>query len=79
MLTTCIKNKKPSPTYRVAFLLSISPNEFTKLCDVQIAQTLRPNCLRAKYGKSSLLNAVHCTDSPEDGVLECQYFFQTLG
>jgi nucleoside-diphosphate kinase len=56
--------------------------KFRDLCgpfDVQIAKTLRPHCLRAKYGKNSLFNALHCTDCPEDGVLECQYFFQTLG
>ncbi|KAF1332027.1 Nucleoside diphosphate kinase, partial [Globisporangium splendens] len=46
--------------------------------DVQIAQALRPASLRAKFGKSSLFNAVHCTDCPEDGVLESQFIFHAL-
>lgn len=54
---------------------------FREICgpvDVQIAQTLRPTSLRARFGKSNLHNAVHCTDCPEDGVLECHYIFQSI-
>lgn len=36
----------------------------------EIARHLRPNSLRALYGKNKIQNAVHCTDLPEDGVLE---------
>ncbi len=48
--------------------------------DVEIAQALRPHTIRAKYGKKDKreLNAVHCTDLPDDGVLESHYFFETL-
>lgn len=46
--------------------------------DVQIAQALRPASLRAKLGKTNLLNAVHCTDCVEDGVLESQFIFHSL-
>ena len=46
--------------------------------DVQVARVLRPGTLRAIHGKNTLWNAVHCTDCPEDGVLECQYFFTAL-
>lgn len=46
--------------------------------DVQVARVLRPTSLRATLGKSSVLNAVHCTDCPEDGVLESQFVFHTL-
>lgn len=45
--------------------------------DVQIARALRPQSLRAKYGKSGLCNATHCTDMPEDGELESQFLFAT--
>jgi len=47
--------------------------------DVEIAQVLRPKSLRAQFGQDNAHNAVHCTDMPEDGLLECQYIFETLG
>ncbi|XP_040582005.1 nucleoside diphosphate kinase homolog 7 [Lepeophtheirus salmonis] len=46
--------------------------------DPTLCKTLRPHSLRAKYGRSKDHNAVHCTDLPEDGVLELEYFFQIL-
>jgi nucleoside-diphosphate kinase len=33
---------------------------------------------RARFGNDITHNAVHCTDLPEDGEMECRYFFQTL-
>lgn len=36
----------------------------------EISRHLRPTTLRALYGKDKVKNAVHCTDMPEDGVLE---------
>ncbi|KAJ3316049.1 Nucleoside diphosphate kinase 7 [Boothiomyces sp. JEL0838] len=38
--------------------------------DPVLAKQLRPDSLRAKYGVDKVKNAVHCTDLPEDGVLE---------
>mmetsp|Transcript_3201 Transcript_3201/g.4519 ORF Transcript_3201/g.4519 Transcript_3201/m.4519 type:complete len:370 (+) Transcript_3201:85-1194(+) len=46
--------------------------------DVEMAKELRPNTIRAKYGLDRILNAVHCTDLPEDGISECQYFFDLM-
>lgn len=46
--------------------------------DPEIAKALRPTTIRAKFGGDRVRNAVHCTDLAEDGVLECQYFFQIL-
>ncbi len=46
--------------------------------DPEMARTLRPNSLRAKYGVTPIDNAVHCTDLPQDGGLESTYFFETL-
>ena len=46
--------------------------------DPEMARSLRPTTLRAKFGLDRIRNAVHCTDLAEDGVLECQYFFQIL-
>lgn len=50
-----------------------APQTFRELCgpaDPEIARYLRPNTLRALYGKDKVKNAVHCTDLPEDAVLE---------
>ncbi|XP_013878494.1 nucleoside diphosphate kinase homolog 7 [Austrofundulus limnaeus] len=58
-----------------------APRTFREFCgpaDPEIARHLRPNTLRALYGKDKVRNAVHCTDLPEDGVLEVQYFFKIL-
>ena len=46
--------------------------------DPAIAKTIRPNSLRAVFGKNLVQNGVHVTDLQEDGVLECQYFFTIL-
>jgi nucleoside-diphosphate kinase len=54
---------------------------FRELCgpfDPSIAKQLRPNSIRARFGLDRVCNAVHCTDLPEDGQLEVQYFFHTL-
>lgn len=46
--------------------------------DPEIAKNLRPNTLRAMFGIDKIKNAVHCTDLPEDGTLESEYFFSIL-
>ena len=46
--------------------------------DPAVAQRIRPNTIRAKFGTTKVMNAIHCTDLPEDGVLESQYFFGIL-
>ncbi|CAK1540108.1 unnamed protein product [Leptosia nina] len=55
--------------------------EFRKLCgprDPDLARQLYPDSIRAQYGKTILHNAVHCTDLPEDGETEVEYFFKLL-
>ena len=55
--------------------------KFRKLCgpvDPELAKYLRPNTLRAKYGKDKIQNALHCTDLPDDSTLEVEYFFKIL-
>eukprot|EP00599_Poterioochromonas_sp_BG-1_P001072 CAMPEP_0173152900 /NCGR_PEP_ID=MMETSP1105-20130129/12528_1 /TAXON_ID=2985 /ORGANISM="Ochromonas sp., Strain BG-1" /LENGTH=265 /DNA_ID=CAMNT_0014068709 /DNA_START=253 /DNA_END=1050 /DNA_ORIENTATION=- len=44
----------------------------------ELARILRPKSLRAIFGEGLLTNAVHCTDLPDDGEMECRYFFDTL-
>jgi nucleoside-diphosphate kinase len=46
--------------------------------DPEVAKHLRPDTLRAKFGIDRVRNAVHCTDLPEDGLLEVEYFFNIL-
>jgi len=46
--------------------------------DPEIASHLHTSSLRAVYGASKVKNAVHCTDLPEDGPLEVDYFFNIL-
>jgi len=52
--------------------------EFVGPADPAISRTLRPHTLRARYGHDKIRNAVHCTDLPEDGGLEVEYFFRIL-
>ncbi|XP_049632492.1 nucleoside diphosphate kinase 7 [Suncus etruscus] len=63
-----IQQKDPMKTFR----------EFCGPADPEIARHLRPGTLRAIFGKTKIQNAVHCTDLPEDGLLEVQYFFKIL-
>jgi nucleoside-diphosphate kinase len=46
--------------------------------DVDMAKELRPDTIRALYGMNRILNAIHCTDLPEDAELECEYCFKLL-
>jgi len=46
--------------------------------DPEVAKHLRPATLRAKFGIDRVKNAMHCTDLPEDGLLEVEYFFNIL-
>ncbi|KAK5870258.1 hypothetical protein PBY51_024910 [Eleginops maclovinus] len=58
-----------------------TPKSFREFCgpaDPEISRHLRPNTLRALYGKDKVKNGVHCTDLPEDGPLEVEYFFKIL-
>lgn len=63
-----IQQTNPTKTFR----------EFCGPSDPEIARHLRPETLRAVFGKTKVQNAVHCTDLPEDGLLEVQYFFKIL-
>jgi nucleoside-diphosphate kinase len=52
--------------------------EFVGPQNPELARMLRPKSLRATFGDTSVQNAVHCTDLPTDGEMECRYFFETL-
>ena len=46
--------------------------------DVEMAKSLCPDTIRAKYGVSNIQNAIHCTDLLEEVVNELSYFFDIL-
>uniref|UniRef100_R4G3W0 Putative nucleoside diphosphate kinase domains-containing protein n=1 Tax=Rhodnius prolixus TaxID=13249 RepID=R4G3W0_RHOPR len=46
--------------------------------DPDIARKLRPDTLRAYFGRDKVRNAVHASDLPSDGILEVEYFFKVL-
>ncbi len=46
--------------------------------DPDIAKALRPNTIRAKFGKDCVYNAIHCTDLEEDAIIECDYLFNKV-
>uniref|UniRef100_T1IVG0 DM10 domain-containing protein n=1 Tax=Strigamia maritima TaxID=126957 RepID=T1IVG0_STRMM len=46
--------------------------------DPDIARQLRPTTIRSRFGKDRVNNAVHCTDLPDDALLEVEYFFKIL-
>ena len=58
--------------------------EFCGPVRVEIARALYPDSLRARFGAAdgcggeAGAGGVHCTDLPEDGVLECRYVFEVL-
>jgi nucleoside diphosphate kinase len=42
------------------------------------ANELYPGTIRAIFGHKWVRNAIHCTDFPKDGIIECKYFFKIL-
>lgn len=46
--------------------------------DPLMAKQLRPSSLRALYGVDFVRNAIHCSDTQEEGVRECKYMFGNL-
>ena len=46
--------------------------------DPEIAKYLRPDTIRTKFGFDRVRNAVHCTDLPEDGVIEVRQSYHLI-
>lgn len=44
--------------------------------DIAIARKIRPDSVRAVFGRNVVLNAVHCSDLPDEAEIEAQYFFR---
>lgn len=44
----------------------------------ELAKQLRPKTIRARFGNTKVLNAIHCTDLEEDTNIEIEYFFKIL-
>lgn len=51
---------------------------YPHVCWLSYLLYISPDSSRARFGESVVKNAVHCTDLPEDGEMECRYFFETL-
>lgn len=45
-----------------------------------MAKALRPNTIRARFGKADAQNAIHVTDLPDDGLREVKFleFYEKL-
>lgn len=46
--------------------------------DPEVCRVLFPTTIRAQFGTDRVKNAVHCTDLPEDGPLESEFFFSLM-
>ncbi|XP_065203260.1 nucleoside diphosphate kinase homolog 7 [Planococcus citri] len=58
-----------------------SHSEFRKLAgpfDPELAKELRPDTIRARFGKNCAQNAIHVTDLVEDCPLEVEFFFKKI-
>lgn len=65
----------------VAIEVEADAAEFRKYIgpwDMDMAKTLFPESLRAKFGISRVENALHCTDLPDHADFELRYFFELL-
>lgn len=47
--------------------------------DPELARLLRPDSLRATFGRDRARPGVHCTDLEEDGALEADFWFRCVG
>lgn len=60
---------------------SLAVSTLRNICgphDPSIAKNLRQHTLRAVFGRDKVKNGIHCTDLDEDGVMECEFFFNIL-
>eukprot|EP01065_Artemidia_motanka_P045288 TRINITY_DN6625_c0_g2_i2.p1 TRINITY_DN6625_c0_g2~~TRINITY_DN6625_c0_g2_i2.p1 ORF type:complete len:369 (+),score=145.54 TRINITY_DN6625_c0_g2_i2:63-1109(+) len=79
--TGLVDHVSTAPVWVAEVRAESAVQSFRKLCgphDPEIAKVLRPDSLRARFGDTRVCNAVHCTDLPEDGVLECDFFFDLV-
>ena len=53
-------------------------HSFIMMTTQELARLIRPNSLRALYGRTKAKNAIHCTDLLDDALLEVEYFFKIL-
>ncbi|XP_067121949.1 nucleoside diphosphate kinase homolog 7 [Centruroides vittatus] len=72
----CIALEISSPECEESMVTKL--RQFVGPSDPEIARHLRPTTLRARFGESSAKNAVHCTDLPQDGLLEVEFIFKIL-
>ena len=69
------------PLMAIELVKENAVKDFRQLCgprDALVAKQIRPQSLRAIYGKDIVHNAVHCTDLEEDAPIEVEYFFNLV-
>jgi len=55
--------------------------DFRSFCgpaEPDLARLLRPDTIRARFGKNFVENSIHCTDLPEDAEMEAKFLFETV-
>ena len=48
---------------------------FKQICGALDPVRAEGNTIRGQFGQDRVCNAVHCTDLPDEGTLDCEYFF----
>jgi len=75
--STHIKHFTSGPLIAVAIASDVNSfRDFAGPFDPEIARKLQPSSLRAIFGRDLAHNAVHCTDLPNDGMREVNFFFK---
>jgi nucleoside-diphosphate kinase len=76
-----VEHVASGPSWAIELRCADSVAAFRALCgphDPEICKVLFPTSIRAQYGIDRAKNAVHCTDLPEESVLESEFFFTLM-
>ena len=46
--------------------------------DVGMTKDLRPQSIRGQFAETNVRSAIHCTDLPTDGIIECEHCFRII-
>ena len=76
-----VEHVSSGPCWAIELKAEDSVAAFRAVCgthDPEVCRVLFPNSIRAQYGKDRALNAVHCTDLPEESGLEAEFWFTLM-
>lgn len=75
-----IKHYSSGPSVALSIDADVNAfREFVGSFDPNTAGKLQPSSLRARFGYDTIHNAIHCTDLPDDGAREVEFFFKDVG